>query len=182
MMPISRNDRIKRKCDRFNQLKRGRAEVERDQELYVEEDYPLRGQVKNSVSNSRVMTNLMILSPDEDDPTRGHSPQPFITNEAVSDEIALDRRQMTERIEGYNNRATIENSYASIKECAAWTTSKEFEVRWFHFAFGCVVYNLWLLTDFLVKSQIGVIETTQEPEITLKRFLSRADDLLVKLI
>ena len=182
VMPISRNDRIKRKCNQFDQLKRGYAEIEDDRELYVEKDYPLRGQVKNSVSNTRVTTNLVILPPDEDDPTRGHSPQPFITNEEASDEIALDRRRTTERIERYNNRATIENSYASIKQCAAWTTSKEFEVRWFHFAFGCVVYNLWLLTDFLVKDRIGVIETTLEPEITLKRFLSRADDLLVKLI
>lgn len=39
-------------------------------------------------------------------------------------------------------RSAIENSYSSIKETAAWTTSKEFEARWFHFAFGCVIYNM----------------------------------------
>lgn len=27
---------------------------------------------------------------------------------------------------------------ASIKECCAWTNSKEFEVRWFHFGVGCI--------------------------------------------
>ena len=82
----------------------------------------------------------------------------------------------------YSDRGAIENSYASIKEAAAWTTSKEFEVRWFHFAFGCVVYNMWLLVDFLTQERIGVIETRKKPRITLSRFLDWLDKELIALI
>lgn len=86
----------------------------------------------------------MILPPDEEDPTRNNDePQPFITNLDVSDEIELGRRWARKQIEQYQDRGAIERSYASIESCAAWTTSKEFEVRWFHFAFGCIVYNTW---------------------------------------
>jgi len=98
----------------------------------------------------------------------------------VSDEIALDRRVARNRIEKYSDRGAIETSYSSIKECAAWTTSKEFEVRWFHFGFACIVYNLWLLTDFLVQSKIAVIETQLEPRISLNRFLNRLEDVVKK--
>ncbi|WP_236995992.1 hypothetical protein [Natronorubrum daqingense] len=59
----------------------------------------------------------------------------------------------------YDNRAAIEKSYTSIKECAAWTTSKAFQVRWFLFVFACIVYNMWLLVDFLTQERIGVLET-----------------------
>jgi len=97
----------------------------------------------------------------------------------VSDELRIDRRETARKIEQYSNRATIENSYSSIKQCAAWTTSKAFEVRWFHFAFACVIYNLWLLVDFLTQERIGVIETRTKPRITLKRFLKMLDRVLI---
>ncbi|MGQ3331003.1 hypothetical protein [Halorubrum sp. FL23] len=74
------------------------------------------------------------------------------------------------------------NSYSSIKDAAAWTTSKEFEVQWFHFAFGCVVYSMWLLVDFLTQERIGEIETRKKPRITLRRFLKWLDKELVALI
>ena len=106
-------------------------------------------------------------------------PQPFVTNLAVSDELRIDRRETARKIERYSNRATIENSYSSIKQCAACTTSKAFEVRWFHFAFACVIYNLWLLVDFLTQERIGVIETRTKPRITLKRFLEMLDRVLI---
>ncbi len=68
-----------------------------------------------------------------------------------------------------------------MKKCAAWTTSKEIEVQWFHFAFGCVIYNLWLLVDFLTQERIGVIETRKKPYITLPRFLDWLDTELITL-
>ncbi|WP_275882127.1 hypothetical protein [Halorhabdus sp. BNX81] len=74
------------------------------------------------------------------------------------------------------------DSYSSIKEAAAWTASKEFEVRWFHFAFGCLVYNMWLLVDFLIQDRIGVIETLSEPRISLSRFLDWLKKELVTLV
>ncbi len=130
------------------------------------------------MSNTRITTNLVVLPPDEDtDAVSGA--QPFVTNLGVSDELRIDRRKTARKIERYNNRATIENSYSSIKQCAAWTTSKAFEVRWFHFAFAYVIYNLWLLVDFLTQARISVVETRTEPRITLSRFLRMLDRRLV---
>lgn len=63
-----------------------------------------------------------------------------------------------------------------------WTTSREFEVRWFHFAFGCLVYNMWLLVNFLTQERIGVVKTRKKPRITLSRFLDWLDKELVTLI
>ena len=169
-------------CDRFDQIKRGYDE-EHDTPLYVEHDWVMHGQVKNGPSNAKVYTNIVILPPDEDDETHEEgSPQPFLTNLDVDDEIALDRRWAREQIEQYSDRAAIENSYSSIKKCAAWTSSKEFEVRWFHFAFGCLVYNMWLLVDFLTQERIGVIETRKKPRITLSRFLNWLEKEFGKLL
>ena len=169
-------------CDRFDQIKRGYDE-EHDTQLYVEQDWVMHGQVKNGPSNAKVYTNIVMLPPDEDDETHEEgSPQPFLTNLDVDDEIALDRRWAREQMEQYSDRAAIENSYASIKKCAAWTSSKEFEVRWFHFAFGCLVYNMWLLVDFLTQERIGVIETRKKPRITLSRFLNWLEKEFGKLL
>lgn len=124
-----------------------------------------------------------MLPPDETDGAHEEgSPQPFLTNLDVSDEIALDRRLTKEQMEAYNDRAAIENSYSSIKDAAAWTTSKEFEVRWFHFGFGCIMYNMWLLVDFLTQERIGVIAIRKKPRITLSRFLGWLEKEVVTLI
>jgi len=174
--------RIGPMCDQFEQLKRGHHEAN-DTPLYVKEEFPIHGAVKGGVSNSKVCTNVVVLPPDKDDETHDdESPQPFLTSLDVSNELALDRRWAREQIEAYSDRGAIENSYASIKEAAAWTTSKEFEVRWFHFAFGCVVYNMWLLVDFFTQDRIGVIETRKKPRITLSRFLDWLDKELITLI
>jgi hypothetical protein len=175
-------DRVGPLCDRFDEVKRGYHE-ENDTPLHVAKDYPMHGPVKHDASNTKVRTNLVLLPPDEDDPTHAHeSPQPFLTSLDVSDEIALDRRWARKQVEEYSDRAAIENSYSSIKKCAAWTTSKEFEVRWFHFAFACVVYNMWLLVDFLTQERIGAIETRKKPRISLSRFLDWLDKELDSLL
>jgi len=174
--------RIGPMCDRFDQVKQGYHEPN-DTPLYVEEDFVMHGTVKGGVSNHTVHTTVAVLPPAEDDDVHEEgSPQPFITSLDVSDEVALDRRWAKKQIEQYSDRGAIENSYSSIKDAAAWTTSKEFGVRWFHFAFGCVVYNMWLLVDFLTQERIGVIETRKKPRITLSRFLDWLDKELVTLL
>jgi hypothetical protein len=179
---VKNKHRLGKKCDKFEVLKRGYNE-ENDTPLYVERDYPMHGSVKYGPSNAKVRAHLVILPPDEDDETHEEgSPQPFLTNYDVSDEIALDRRWATKQIGQYSDRAAIENSYSSIKKCASWTTSKEFEVRWFHFAFGCLVYNVWLLVDFLTQERTGEIEIRKQPRITLSRFLEFLKRELVALL
>ena len=182
VIPAVKNAHIKPLCKRFNSLKRGYDE-ENDTPLYVKQNVPMHGRVKYETTNTKVRSNVVILPPDEDDPTRNNdSPQPFISNLDVDDETALDRRWACKQIEQYSDRGAIERSYSSIKECASWTTSKEFEVRWFHFAFGCLVYNMWLLVDFLTQERIGVIATRKKPRITLSRFLDWLKRELVVLL
>lgn len=149
--------RIGPMCDDFLDLKRGYDE-QKDTPLYVKDDHAIYGKVKDKTTNTRVTTNVVILPPDEDDETHEEgSPQPFLTNLDVSDELPHERRWATKKMNEYSDRGAIETSYSSIKEVAAWTTSKEFEVRWFHFAFGCLVYNMWLLVDFLTQERLGML-------------------------
>lgn len=148
MMPAPRNDRTKRWLERNVDVERGI--------IATEQDWVIRGPVKGGVSNERVTTNLVGLPGDPDEeqygfgaaPSPGESTDdddddddeleavPFYTNTHVDDTIALDRRQTREKVERYNRRGGIETAYKKIKEFAAWTTSKEFEVRAWHFGFA----------------------------------------------
>ena len=111
VIPAKKDKRVRRICKRFDQLKNGYADEKRDTELLVKEDYAMYGDVKGSVSNTRVESTLVVLPPDEDDEVhKRDSPQPFLTNVYASDIIALDRRETKKRIERYRNRGAIENS------------------------------------------------------------------------
>lgn len=144
----------------------------------------IRGPVKDGRARTRKATNLVILPPDQVDDTHGRDePQPFVSNiQSLSDKTPVDRRSAIRRIQRYSNRAAIENTYTSIKECAAKPTSKEIEIRWFHFGFACIIYNLWLLVDLLTQERIGVIKTWKKPRIKLSRFLRWVDHELRILI
>ncbi|WP_152417994.1 transposase [Haloferax elongans] len=53
----------------------------------------------------------------------------------------------------YSNRWQIENEYKSIKhDFLAKTSSKDYRVRLFYFVFAVLLYNIWRLTDFLLKA------------------------------
>jgi hypothetical protein len=180
VIPAPARERLKRKKESFDALKSGFEDHDDDIPIYVEHDYAIYGGVKGKTTSTRVETNLVLLPPDRDVDVKG--PQPFVTNLAVDDQIRLDRVSTVEKIERYSYRGGIETSYKSIKECAAWTSSKEIEVRWFHFGFACVIYNMWLLVDFLTQVRIGVIETATDPRITLSRFLGALERKLQRRV
>ena len=193
MMPAPRNDRTKRWLERNVDAERGI--------LATEQDWAIYGPVKHGASNERVTTNLVGLPGDPDDEQYGFGetsdsdeatnddddretnlePVPFYTNTHVDDEIAVDRRQTKKKVERYNKRGGIETAYKKIKEFAAWTTSKEFEVRLWHFGFAVLLYNAWLLVDFLV--QVGLdVEFRSKPRITAQRFRNYVQRRLTRLI
>lgn len=70
-----------------------------------------------------------------------------------------DHRQysvfMTNRGSGhlteYGYRWEIESGYKSIKRFMAETTSKHFGLRFFYFAFACLLYSIWRAVDLLVQ-------------------------------
>jgi len=51
----------------------------------------------------------------------------------------------------YGYRWEIESSYRSIKRFMAATTSKNFGLRFFYFAFACLLYSIWRAVDLLVQ-------------------------------
>ncbi|WP_096396404.1 transposase [Halorubrum trapanicum] len=56
----------------------------------------------------------------------------------------------------YSRRWQIENEYKSIKnDFLAKTSSKDYRVRLFYFVFAVLLYNIWRLTDSLLKAGVN---------------------------
>jgi hypothetical protein len=160
VIPAPRDDRVKRFIARMNE------DVDGDKQVTVKQSHPVHGPVKHGVSNTKAETTLVGLPPDED---YDHV-QVFATNLDVTDEIGLDRRWATKQMQRYRRRGGIETSYSKIKEFTPWTTSTEFSIRLFHFGFAVLLYDLWLLVDFLVQTLIEVVEFRAKPRVTAPRF------------
>jgi hypothetical protein len=81
--------------------------------------------------------------------TKGDGTAVFATNLRVGpDEAETFCRR-------YSRRWQIENEYKSIKhDFLAKTSSKDYRVRLFYFVFAALLYNIWRLTDFLLKAGI----------------------------
>lgn len=54
----------------------------------------------------------------------------------------------------YGYRWEIESGYRSIKRFMATTTSKDFGLRFFYFAFACLLYSIWRAVDLLVQVEL----------------------------
>lgn len=54
----------------------------------------------------------------------------------------------------YAYRWEIESGYRSIKRFMAATTSKNFVLRFFYFAFACLLYSIWRAVDLLVQINV----------------------------
>ena len=160
VIPAPRDDRVKRFIARMDK------NVDGDNQVTVKDEHAVHGPVKHNGTKSRVTTTLVGLPPDED----REELQVFATNLDVTDEIGLDRRWAKKQINRYDRRGGIETAYSKIKEFAPWTTSTNFAIRLFHFGFAVLLYDLWLLVDFLVQTLIDVVEFRTKPRVTAPRF------------
>jgi hypothetical protein len=70
----------------------------------------------------------------------------FVTNR---DHVSPD--EIAHVTNSYSRRWDVENQYQSAKSFLPKTPSKDYRVRLFSFVFATLLYNLWRLTDFLVK-------------------------------
>lgn len=59
----------------------------------------------------------------------------------------------------------IECGYKLIKRFMAATTSKDFVLRFFYFAFACLLYSIWRAVDLLVQVELTG-EYTHFPIVT----------------
>ncbi|MYL16768.1 transposase [Halorubrum terrestre] len=81
--------------------------------------------------------------------TSGEGTAAFATNLRVGPEEAETFCQR------YSRRWQIESEYKSIKgDFLAKTSSKDYRVRLFYFVFAVLLYNIWRLTDFLLKAGV----------------------------
>ncbi len=88
--------------------------------------------------------------------------QPFITNEQIDDPEHAQRW-----VKRYVSRWWIEAEYRSIKqEFLARTSSKDHTLRFYYFVFGILMYNVWRLTDVLLKATVSRELTTAPPVLT----------------
>ncbi len=71
----------------------------------------------------------------------------------------------------YSYRWEIESGYKSIKRFMAATTSKNFVLRFFYFAFACLLYSIWRAVDLLVQIDLTG-EYTRSPVVTANTVLT----------
>ncbi|WP_330633567.1 transposase [Halocatena halophila] len=89
---------------------------------------------------------------------RNSDTQPFITNKRIIAEHAAAW------VNHYANRWWIEAEYQSIKqEFLARTSSKDHTLRFYYFVFGILMYNVWRLTDVMLKATVSRELTTALP-------------------
>ncbi len=67
----------------------------------------------------------------------------------------------------YASRWWIEAEYRSIKQAfLAKTSSTDHTLRLYYFVFGILMYNVWRLTDVLLKASVSRKLTTAPPVLT----------------
>ncbi|WP_267644074.1 transposase [Haloarchaeobius amylolyticus] len=71
----------------------------------------------------------------------------------------------------YGYRWEIESGYRSIKRFMAATTSKDFGLRFFYFAFACLLYSIWRAVDLLVQVEL-IGEYEHAPIVTADNTLT----------
>jgi hypothetical protein len=99
----------------------------------------------------------------------------FVTNR---DHVAPD--EIAHVTNSYSRRWDIENQYKSVQSYLPKTSSTDYRVRLFNFTFAALLYNLWRLTDFLVK--VGMErEIRSPPVVTAKTFVRAVGQSLRKV-
>jgi IS4 transposase len=77
----------------------------------------------------------------------------------------------------YKHRWGIENGFKQIKSFRVRTTSMNPEYRFFNFLYACTLYNVWRLTDLLVKLELlAESEFEYKPLVTADLFLTIAKE------
>jgi IS4 transposase len=71
----------------------------------------------------------------------------------------------------YSYRWEMESGYKSIKRFMAATTSKNFVLRFFYFAFACLLYSIWRAVDLLVQVVL-TDEYERSPIVTVQNALT----------
>ena len=110
-------------------LKRGKDRYETDRKLHLGD-------------NEWHSTTLIYRRKENSEHTDHRQYSVFMTNTGTG--------HLTE----YGYRWEIESGYKSIKRFMGATTSKHFGLRFFYFAFACLLYSIWRAVDLLVQVEL----------------------------
>ena len=95
----------------------------------------------------------------------------------VTNQDRVEPAEIRSVVNGYSRRWDIENQYKSIKSFMPKTSSTDYRLRFCNFALSTLIYNLWRLTDYLIK--VALDEPIRSPPvITAKTFVRALGDFL----
>jgi hypothetical protein len=95
----------------------------------------------------------------------------------VTNEDHVEPKEIGSVVNGYSRRWDIENQYKSIKDFMPKTSSTDYRLRLCNFALSSLIYNLWRLTDYLIKVALDK-PIRSPPVITAKTFVRALGDSL----
>jgi IS4 transposase len=89
----------------------------------------------------------------------------------VTNRDHVDPDKIAHVTNSYSRCYDIENQYKPVKTYLSKTSPTDYRVRLFNF-FAAPLYNLWRLTDFLVK--VGIEREIRSPPVVTAKTLVRA--------
>jgi hypothetical protein len=95
----------------------------------------------------------------------------------VTNQDHVEPEEIASVVNGYSRRWDIENQYKSIKDFLPKTSSTDYRLRLCNFALSTLIYNLWRLTDYLIKVALDK-PIRSPPVITAKTFVRALGDFL----
>jgi hypothetical protein len=129
-------------------------------------DAAVKHEVPFAVDGERHHTAEFLYVPVTDEDAEGNYAV-FVTNR---DHVSPD--EIEHVTNSYSRRWDIENQYKSVKAFLPKTSSTDYRVRLFSFVFASLLYNLWRLTDYLVK--VGTDRPIRSPPVVTARTFVRA--------
>ncbi|MDG5760932.1 transposase [Natronococcus sp. A-GB1] len=100
----------------------------------------------------------------------------FVTNRDSVDTPGEIRHVVNQ----YRRRWDIENQYKTIVEYLPRTSSTDYRVRLTNFVLAALIYNLWRLTDYLIKIAIDM-DVRAPPVLTAKTFATVLGQFLLRV-
>jgi len=110
--------------------------------LKRDQDYYTTDRKLHLGSDEWLATTMVYLRNEDSDRTDYGQYAVFMTNDQAG------------AVKEYTYRWEIESGYKSIKRFMAATTSKDFGLRFFYFAFACLLYSIWRAVDLLVQVEL----------------------------
>jgi hypothetical protein len=134
-------------------------------------DAAVNHDVPVGVDNEIHHTSEYLYVPSESDDADGQYAV-FVTNR---DRVEPDKIESV--CNRYRRRWDIENQYKSIKECLPRTSSTDYRVRLCNFVLTALLYNLWRLTDYLIKVRTNVA-IRSPPKVGFRTFVRALGEYL----